>query len=81
MKASVISIGNSKGIRLPKMMLKELEIEGEVDLSIENEKIIIKPLKDKPREGWDKAFALMHKRGDDALLMSEHIDSQMEDWE
>jgi len=63
------------------MMLKELEIEGDVDLSIENEKIIIRPLRSKPREGWDRAFGLMHEWRDDALLMSEHIDAEMEDWE
>jgi len=46
MKASVISINDAE----------ELEIEGDVDLSIENEKIIIRPLRSKPREGWDRAF-------------------------
>jgi antitoxin MazE len=74
MKVRVISIGNSKGIRLPKMMFKEFEIEGEVDLSMENEKIIIRPLGSKPRKGWDRAFGLMHERGDDAFLLNENID-------
>ena len=34
MKAQIIQIGNSQGIRIPKMMLEETGISGEVDLQI-----------------------------------------------
>lgn len=27
-----------------------------------------------PRKGWDKAFALMHERGEDALLIDDGLD-------
>ncbi|MCH5434723.1 AbrB/MazE/SpoVT family DNA-binding domain-containing protein, partial [Leptospira interrogans serovar Canicola] len=36
MKASVVKIGNSKGIRIPKAVLEECHIEEEVDLLIDN---------------------------------------------
>lgn len=81
MKTSVVSIGNSKGIRIPKVVLKELHIENEVDLSLEDNKLVIRPLKARPREGWDDAFKLMHQRGEDNLIVDETIDSQLEDWE
>ena len=29
---------------------------------------------DIPRKGWDKAFALMHERGEDALLIDDGLD-------
>ncbi len=29
---------------------------------------------DIPRKGWDKAFALMHERGEDALLIDDGVD-------
>lgn len=62
-------------------ILKQCNIENEVDLEVEKKKIIIKPLKTKPREGWDDAFRLMHEGKDDALLIDETIDIPMESWE
>ena len=79
MKASLISIGNSKGIRIPQVMLRECRIEDEVELTREDDTIVIKPVKGRPRRGWDRAFKLMHERKDDAALIDEALD--MEDWE
>ena len=79
MKANLISIGNSKGIRIPQVMLRECRIEDEVELTREDDTIVIKPVKGRPRRGWDKAFKLMHERKDDAILIDEALD--MEDWE
>ena len=62
MKAKVISIGNSKGIRIPMAILKQCNIENEVDLEVEKEKIVIKPVKTKPRDGWNDAFRLMREK-------------------
>jgi len=59
MRASVVKIGNSKGIRIPKAVLEECHIEEEVDLLIDKNKIIIVPLKAKPRDGWEKHFKVM----------------------
>ena len=81
MKAKIVSIGNSKGIRIPKVLLKQFNIHDQVELEIEKEHIVIKPAKSKPREGWDKAFKVMHERLDDALLIDERNDIDMEGWE
>ena len=81
MKAKIVSIGNSKGIRIPKVLLKQFNIYDQVELEIEEEHIVIKPAKSKPREGWDKAFKVMHERLDDALLIDERNDIDMEGWE
>lgn len=32
---------------------------------------------DIPRKGWDKAFALMHERGEDALLIDADVDLEV----
>ena len=55
-------------------ILKQCNIENEVDLEVEKEKIVVKPVKTKPREGWNDAFRLMHEKKDDALLLDETID-------
>ena len=74
MKTKLVSIGNSKGIRIPMVILKQCNIGNEVDLRVEKEKIIIKPVKTSAREGWNDAFRLMHEKKDDALLLDETID-------
>ncbi|MEW6738189.1 MAG: AbrB/MazE/SpoVT family DNA-binding domain-containing protein [Acidobacteriota bacterium] len=67
MKAQIIKIGNSQGIRIPKSILEQTGLKDEVELEIENNKIIIQPVK-KPRQGWNEAFREMAKRGDDKLI-------------
>lgn len=81
MKANIISIGNSKGIRIPKVLLKQFDIHDQVELEIEEDGIVIRPAKSKPREGWDKTFKLMHERKEDDLLIDEQTDLEMEGWE
>ena len=70
MRASIVRIGNSQGIRIPKVVLEQTHLHGEVDLEVKDEKIIISPLK-KPRQDWDRQFKLMAERGDDKLIDSE----------
>ena len=81
MKASIISIGNSKGIRIPKTYLDELQIEKEVDIHIENKTIIIQPVKNNPRASWAQNFKKMSESGDDKLLISDALDLDTMDLE
>jgi len=68
MEISVISIGNSKGIRLSKTVLEKYNIQDSLELILEKNYIILKP-KTSPRKGWDKAFKKMHEAADDQLLL------------
>lgn len=74
MQVSVIQVGNSKGIRLSKTLLDKYQITDKVELILENDHIVLKPVAE-PRKNWGEAFADMHKNGDDKLL----IDSVLED--
>lgn len=67
MKASLVKIGNSRGIRLPKPVIKQCGFEDEVELEVHQNELVIRPIS-QPREGWAAAFACMHERGDDELL-------------
>jgi antitoxin MazE len=52
-----------------------------VELEIEDNCIIIKPVKT-PRQGWAEAFKVMHEKGDDSLLIEEEIDNDLlEAWD
>jgi antitoxin MazE len=81
MKASVVPIGNSKGIRIPKTVLEECKIEDEVVLEIEGETILIKPVKHKPRKNWEKAFRKMHEQDEDSLILDDLLDLNTLGWE
>lgn len=80
MEISIIRIGNSKGIRLSKTILEKYSIRDKVQLILEKGYIIIKPVV-KPRKGWEKAFKIMHKNGDDKLLFNDVFeDENLEEW-
>lgn len=80
MEISVIKIGNSKGLRLPKDILTRYNIKDTVELVLEKGYIILKPAV-QPRKGWEKAFKQMHDRQDDHLLMDDVFeDENFEEW-
>jgi antitoxin MazE len=81
MLASVIQIGNSRGIRLPKRILNELNIKDEVELIVNKDKLIIKGVEKKPRQGWNEAFAKMSNDKADKLLLPEDIDDETFEWD
>ena len=81
MLVSVVQIGNSKGIRLPKTILEQCEISDKIDLEVVDKEIILKAIKNKPRDGWGEKFKLMAENGDDELVIDETIDLDMKNWE
>jgi antitoxin MazE len=66
-KTRIVRIGNSKGIRIPKPLLEQTGLKSEVEISVRNGSLLIKPAL-KARAGWADAFRQMAERGDDALL-------------
>ena len=72
MRAHIVKIGNSQGIRIPKPILEQLGIIEDVDIKVENSQIIIRPVLS-PRSGWNDAFREMAENGDDLLAEGEGI--------
>lgn len=66
MKCQIIQIGNSQGIRIPKILLEESGISGEVDLELHADGILIRNIQ-RPRAGWDEAFKAMAENDDSEL--------------
>lgn len=80
MQTQVINIGNSKGIRIPKTILKKYNIQDKINLVLEEDFIVIKPIEE-PRKGWEEAFKEMHENGDDKLLIDDVFnDETFEEW-
>lgn len=70
MQASIIQIGNSKGLRFSKAIIERYGFRDKVEIILEDGHILIKPC-NTPRKDWDEAFALMHQNGDDKLLIDD----------
>ena len=77
MKAELIKIGNSQGIRIPKPIIEQCGLKKIVNIEVRDNSLIISSAQQR-RRGWDKASALMHQRGDDRLLDADVIDSEFD---
>ncbi len=67
MKTRIVRIGNSRGIRLPKVVLEEAQIADEVELRAERGRIVISAA-NRPRASWAEAARRMRARGEDQPL-------------
>src|SRR5207237_6225922 len=66
-RASIVRIGNSRGLRIPKALLEQCGIGDAVDLTVEDGRLVVRPL-GTARTGWAEAAAEMAAHGDDQLL-------------
>lgn len=67
MKAQIVQIGNSQGIRIPKVLLEESGIKGEVELELCSDGILIRNVT-KPRSDWELRFGAFNEADDDVSL-------------
>ena len=67
MKTKIVRIGNSQGVRIPKPLLREAGLDGNVNLRVEDGAIVIEAAR-KPREGWAEAAEVAAANQDDTLL-------------
>lgn len=77
MRTKLVSIGNSKGIRLPRAILDQCGLKDDIELDVKRGHLIIRPAH-KTREGWAEAFCRMHEAGDDQLLDEADAHAQTE---
>jgi antitoxin MazE len=67
MKTTLIRIGNSQGVRIPKPFIEQCGFRHDVELDIRGHELVIHAHY-KPRTGWESAFQQMAQRGDDHLV-------------
>ena len=83
MRSKIVKIGNSQGIRIPKPLLEQTGLLGEVELAVEGNALVIRPVR-RLRQGWAKAAEEMAAQGDDTLLDGDvglHTDWDAEEWQ
>ncbi len=80
MEATIIKIGNSKGLRLSKTILEKYNIKDKVEIILEMGQIVLKPI-ETPRKNWESAFKKMKEEGDDKLLIESVFNEEnFEEW-
>ena len=81
MKAQIVQIGNSQGIRIPKVLLEESGIRGEVELEICADGILIRNVV-KPRSNWEALFKQFRDHDDDQPTgSSETTTFEVKEWQ
>ena len=71
MQVAIRTMGNSKGVLIPKPILQQTGLTDAADLQVVNGVIEIRPLKRNAREGWAADSQRIAQAQDDALVWPE----------
>ncbi|MDP6787713.1 MAG: AbrB/MazE/SpoVT family DNA-binding domain-containing protein [Rhodospirillales bacterium] len=77
MRVKLVSIGNSKGIRIPRAVIRECGFGDQIEMRLGQGEVVLAPVRS-AREGWDAAFEKMAAAGDDVPLIPDYLDH---DWD
>ena len=84
MEVALRKMGNSQGVLIPKPLLAQIGLDGELTatIEVENGAIVLRKPTKTVRAGWAQAAAAVSAQGGDALLMGEFGNPQDEelDW-
>lgn len=68
MRAELIRIGNSRGVRIPKPVIEQCGFGDVVELRVENDRLIVSPERS-VRQGWAEKFRAAGQVEADELLL------------
>ena len=71
MRTSIKRIGNSQGVLIPKPLLAQIGLPREVELTVEDDALVIRKPSSPLREGWGEASEAIAAESGDALLWPE----------
>jgi antitoxin MazE len=77
-KTRIVKIGNSYGIRIPKLLLQQVGLVGEVEVEVQAGQLVVRPAA-VARQGWDEQFEQMALAQEDRLLDAEPL--VLTEWE
>ena len=79
MYVSIRSIGNSRGIVIPKPMLAQLGLLDEADLTVEDDALVIRKPALPARTGWADAAKAVALANEDELVLGDFVNEGDED--
>lgn len=71
LRVTIRQIGNSQGVVIPKPLLAQVGLEGEAEMTIEGDALVLRKPAKPERAGWAEAARRIAEHGDDALVMGE----------
>lgn len=71
MKATLRKMGNSQGVIIPKALIAQFGFEGEIELTVTPDGIMLAKPQVQARAGWAAASQALVEAGDDALVWPE----------
>ena len=81
---TLIRIGNSQGVRIPKAIIEQAQLSGkDLEFKVIDDGLLIQPVK-KPRQGWKEQFDKALQAEDSGDSDQEWLDAPLvdeEDWE
>ena len=67
MVVSIVPIGNSRGIRFPKIVLEKFSVKDKMNMEVTEKGILLTPVNEQPRDKWAESLCKMHENKDDVL--------------
>jgi len=82
---TLIKIGNSQGIRIPKPIIKQANLENvEIEFEVTKDGLLLKPVKKSIRQNWEenikKTLSKNQNRKDEGVV-KEFLEEELESWE
>jgi len=77
-------IGNSQGIRIPKPIIKQANLENsEIEFEVTKDGLLLKPVKKVSRKDWKKNIkeVLSKNTQEDEAVLQEWLDEPLDEWE
>lgn len=81
METKITSIGNSKGIIIPKAIIEQCSLNERVNLEVKDSCLIISPVANNPRQGWEAQILATGACENDELLMEDYLEHSWDDEE
>jgi antitoxin MazE len=79
MLTKIRRVGNSRGILIPKPLLRQAGLEESAEIFVEGNTLVLRQPKRSPRSGWAEASKRLAACGDDRLVLPEFANEADQD--
>jgi len=80
MLTKIRKLGNSRGVLIPKPLLKQAGLVDQAEILVEGNTLVLRQPKKAPRQGWAEAAKEIAKRGEDNLVLGDFANEADADW-
>jgi antitoxin MazE len=80
MLTKIRKLGNSRGVLIPKPLLKQAGLEEQAEILVEGNTLVLRKPKRTPRQGWAEAAKEIAARSEDELVLGDFANEADADW-